>query len=118
MNQTREKWPDIPTLLAAIRKRPGMFLGKKSITLLQLLLNGIELAEDFHDIPLNDRMGGFDERGFEEWVEAKSNPKRLTLNAKSLAAYIAGNESDGFDLWFSWYDEFLSLTTLQNRPKE
>lgn len=61
----RKNYPDMPDLLAAIRKRPGMFLGHQTICGLDLLLSGIWFAEDFHAVPEADRIGGFDAAGFE-----------------------------------------------------
>jgi hypothetical protein len=57
-------------------------------------------------VPAEARIGGFDYAGFERWVEARYNPRRLSLNSYSLAADLAGAEDAGFDLWFRWYDEF------------
>lgn len=102
----RERYPDLPTLLSAIRLRPGMFLGHKTICGLHLLLSGFWFAEDLHELPEASRIGGFDREGFERWVEARYNPRRLSLNSYSLAAHLAGAEEAGFDLWFRWYDEF------------
>lgn len=102
----RDRYPDMPTLLAAIRTRPGMFLGHQTIRGLHLLLCGIAFAEDFHGMPEADRIGGFDAAGFERWVESRHNPQRLSLNSFGLAAQLAGSEVAGFDLWFGWYDAF------------
>ena len=107
----RDRYPDMPTLLAAIRARPGMFLGEQTVCGLHLLLGGINFAEDFHDLPAAGRIGGFDAAGFERWVEARHNPRRLSLNSFGLAARQAGSEAAGFDLWFGWYDAFIGGTT-------
>lgn len=105
-SELRDRYPDIPTLLAAIRARPGMFLVCKTVSGLHMLLCGIGFAEDFHGIPETERIGGFDREGFEQWVESRHNPRRLSLNSFGLAAYLAESEAAGFDLWFRWYDEF------------
>ena len=106
----RHRYPDMPTLLADIRARPDLFLGGRTIAGLNVLVGGIGLAEDFHQIPQADRFGGFDFPAFERWVETRYNPHRLTLNSCSLAARLAGSEPAGFDLWFRWYDEFTADT--------
>lgn len=90
----------------AIHARPAMFLGEKTARGLDLFLGGIDFAEDFHGVPAEARMRGFDRAGFERWVEARYNPRRLSLNSFSLASALAGGEEAGFDLWFGWYDEF------------
>lgn len=102
----RESYPDIPSLLAAIRARPAIFLGKPTILGLHLLLSGIRFAEDYHDLPSHKRIGGFDFVGFEQWVESRYNPRRTTHNSFSLAEDLAGSDAAGFDLWFGWLDEF------------
>jgi hypothetical protein len=107
MATLRDIYPDLPSLLDAIRKRPGMFLGHKTIFGLSLLLMGIQFAEEYHDVPETTRFKGFDLPGFERWVESKYNPRRLSHNSRNLAEYLAGDEA-GFDMWFSWYDEFRS----------
>jgi hypothetical protein len=98
--------PDMPAFLAAIRQRPAMWLGYKSIRVLHAMLAGFAYAEDCHDIAEPERFGGFDFRAFEEWVERKYNPRRLAFLSYSLAEQAAGSEESGFDLWFQWYDEF------------
>ena len=107
MSEFRSKYPDMPTLLAAIRMHPGMFLGTKTITGMHLLLLGISNAEDFHGLAPEGRIGGLDRVSFEQWVMSQHNPHRLSLNSFYLARHIAGGEDVGFDLWFTWYDEFL-----------
>jgi hypothetical protein len=108
MATLRDQYPDLPSLLEAIRRRPGMFLGHKTVLGLSLLLSGIEFAEDYHVVPEPARIRGFDLPGFERWVESKYNPRRLSHNSCSLAEHIAVADEAGFDLWFSWYDEFRS----------
>jgi hypothetical protein len=102
----RDRYPDLPALLAAIRARPGMFLGRTTVRGLHLFLCGVGFAEDFHDLPAAARIGGFDADGFERWVEQRYNPRRLSLNSFVLAEHLAGSEVAGFDQWFAWYDEF------------
>jgi hypothetical protein len=109
----RDKYPDLPTLLAAIRQRPALFLGHKTVLGLHLLLSGVTFAEDYHDVPQVARMGGFDFEAFEAWVTATYNPRRLSHNSMSLAARLTGSEDAGFDLWFSWYNEFRAREALR-----
>ncbi len=99
---------DYPTLLREIRKRPQMFHGgeERSALLLRTFLGGIQYSEYFHSISKYEIMSGFSWESFEPWVMKRYNPKRLSLDSLSLANYLASNESEGFDLWFSWYDKF------------
>lgn len=104
----RDRYPDMPTLLAAIRKRPGMFLGQQTIRGLHLFLCGIWFAEDFHTVPVDERIAGFDYAAFERWVDSRYNPQRLSTNSFTLAEKLAGSGAAGFDTWFAWYDEFVA----------
>ena len=120
----RDRYPDVPALLAAIRANPAMFLGRVSALRLGSLFDGIWLAEEFHRVPAADRIGGFDQEAFEAWVEARYNPRRLTFRSFTLAVRRAGRElprdpsgpavsrarrqEAGFILWFEWYDEFMA----------
>ena len=102
----RERYPDMPALLAAIRARPGMFLGRPTVSGLHLLLSGIGFAEDYHGLPAGAGIGGFDDEGFERWVGERHNPGRLSLRSFGLAAMLVESEEAGLALWFRWYDEF------------
>ena len=83
-----------------------MFLGHPTVRGLHLFLCGVGFAEDFHDLPAEARIGGFDAKGFERWVELRYNPHRLSLNSFGLAAHLAGSDAAGLDQWFAWYDGF------------
>ena len=107
MHPIREQFPTLPALLAEVRRRPGLYLTEKSIQALHDQLIGIQFAEDFHDIPEQDRFGGFDLEGFEKWVEQTFNPKRLSVRSSHLARLLAGSDAAAFDLWFEWYDRYL-----------
>jgi hypothetical protein len=110
MTWVREQVPDVPTLLADLRRRPGAWIGTKSIERLNMMLGGIEFAEDWHRVRAEERFGGFDFTAFETWVEQTYNPKRLSVRSFGLAAIIGGSDAEGFDLWFRWYDEFVQAT--------
>jgi hypothetical protein len=113
MPTLRDRYPNLPSLLEAIRRRPGMFLGHRSAYGLSVLLMGLIFAEDYHDVPDADRLGGFDLAQFERWVEGKYNPGRLSHNSRSLAEHLAGSDGAGFDLWFRWYDEYRAAAGRQ-----
>jgi hypothetical protein len=99
-------FPTLPALLADIRRRPGVHLGETSILALEHQFLGIQFAEDFHQIPLESRLGGFDLGAFERWVDQTLNTQRLSARSSYLARHIAGSDAAGFDLWFEWYDLF------------
>lgn len=116
MTWIREQIPDVPAFLADLRRRSGVWIGKKSIERLDMMLGGIAFAEDWHAIPTNARFGGFDFNAFEEWVEQSYNPRKLSVRSFSLASIHAGSDAEGFDLWFRWYDEFLKSKSGHATP--
>jgi len=99
---------DWPTFFEQVRRRPGMWLGDRSPAALQLLIQGVYLAEFLYDVPEGNRLGNFPFQEFEGWVERRFNPRRLSVNSYWMARDIAGSDEEAFDLWFSWYDEFRS----------
>lgn len=124
-NSMRDRYPDMPALLAAIREAPGMYIGLPTITGLHHLLHGISFAESFYEVPASQQLGGFDFHGFEEWVNTTYNLKRQSHNSFSLADHLtwssgmvfeedyqnllhanSAQSAAAFDLWFRWYDEF------------
>jgi hypothetical protein len=97
---------DWPSFFDQIRRRPGMWLGRPSLTALENLVSGIGLAEYLYDVPVEKRLGGFPFDEFERWVEASFNVERLSLNSFSLARREADSEEEAFSAWLAWYDHF------------
>jgi hypothetical protein len=106
---------NFPDFLTAIREKPGMYTGGRSVTSLHLLLVGFGMAEYQYAIPEDKRLRGFDFNAFEDWIAGKYNPERLSAGSYYLARESAGSEEAGFLLWFQWYDEFRLLTASANR---
>jgi hypothetical protein len=100
-------WPD---MLADVRRKPGMYIGGRSVEKLHCMLLGFRYAEYQYDIPEANRLGGFDFNAFEEWIAARYNPERLSVGSYWLAREAAGSDEGGFELWFRWYDEFRART--------
>jgi hypothetical protein len=103
MSQPFTDWPD---MLAAIREKPGLYTGRRSVERLHCLLNGWQFAELHYDVPVAKRLGGFDFNAFEDWIAARYNPEELSVGSYWLAGNAAGSDEAGFGLWFQWYDEF------------
>src|SRR5665213_2788280 len=95
-----------PEFLAAVRARPGMYIGGRSVNNLHFLLIGFSMAEYEYEVPSNKRLGGFDFEAFEEWIAARYNPQRLSVGSYYLARETSGSDEAGFLLWFQWYDAF------------
>ena len=100
---------NVPSLLEWVRHRPAMYIGQKSIYGLNMMLGGIEFAESIHKIAPDKRFSGFDFTRLEARIDQRYNIERGSFRSFSLAAFIAGSDVDGFDLWYQWYDEFLGL---------
>ena len=100
-----------PDFLAAIREKPGMYTGGRSVNNLDLLLTGFHLAESQYAIPDAERLGGFDFEAYEEWVARRYNPEHLSVRSYYLARHAAGSDEGGFLLWFQWYDAFRQGTS-------
>ena len=101
-------YPNLSSLLTAIKKRPAMFLTSKSVESLSSFINGIQFAEAFHNIESSKQFCDFDFTTFEEWVNQTFNTHSLTLNSFGLAVYLSGTDHKGFDQWFTWYETFTS----------
>ena len=95
--------------LEVIRKRPGMYFGKPSLSGLHHYINGMLHAEHVYNIPQSERMhnkeNDFDWIQFEDFVQKKNKRYiRSFLIPENLTPDIS--DEDAFKLWFSWYDEF------------
>ena len=101
-----DRFTDWPDLLAAVREKPGMYIGGRSVDRLHQMLLDFRYAEDQYDVPEPKRLGGFDFEAFEAWVAPRHNPEQLSVGSYWLARALAGSDEAGFFLWFQWYDEF------------
>jgi hypothetical protein len=90
-------------LLAQIRKRPGMFVGKRSAIRVHVFLQGWLLGKGTApDVELI--------RGFQDWIVAKFNITSSHSWAEIITFFSEG-DVDAFEEFYSLYDEFMS-----NRP--
>lgn len=112
MSRLRDHFPTLHSYFAEVRRRPGMYLGQKSILALEHQLIGISFAEDLHDIPTSARFDGFDIVAFENWVLTTFNTKRLSVRSFHLARLKTDSDAAGFDLWFEWYDRYIRASFL------
>jgi len=78
-------------------KRPGMYIGKRSIYGLQCFICGCRISgNDF----------GVDWEKFEKFVTEKIKWK-TSSKSYGAALYLSDNlESEAFDLWMQWFEEF------------
>lgn len=100
-----EVWDlDCDQFVDRIRVRTSMWIGSRSVTVLEAVFTGLSYAVDLFEVD------GFLERGFdlcdfEDWVARTHNPSRLTTRSFGLARLESGDEG-GLELWFRWYDDF------------
>ena len=98
---------DWPELISGIRKRPEMYLYRKSLDCFAAYVAGIEFIEKRVGKALN----GFDFDSYESWVAQKYNPRQLTFNSFGLATHLEPDKDKAFELWYEWYDEFTKAHT-------
>ena len=89
------------SILTKIREKPVIYIGQKSITLLDAFLCGYKTClyeehgyEDFHYI--ND---------FQEFVANKYGIKS-SQNWSSIIRFYSCSESEAFDLFYKLFDEY------------
>lgn len=114
-------------LLKEFRKRPCMYMGKRSVSLLGVFLTGIQVVENMYVDDASDRIfklfrtlgknksGGNTWIHFETWLAEKYGKD----DTKSFALALEkanNNEENAFDLWFKWYDEFQEATEDADDP--
>ena len=84
-------------LLEKIRKRPGLFLGERSITALYQLAVGIHGMENDAGFQLPS--------DFNNWVAYRFHYKESTSGWKNMILGVCENESDAFSRFFALLDE-------------
>ena len=125
------------TLLNKIRERPGLYLGKKSLTLLTSFLNGYDLGVDVGTWETSTGLDFFENYDkatksqiiasrnidyahtfhlFNEFVYAHYDCApivegvKISSGSKSAACLIlerCNSEEEAFDTYFELYDEFM-----------
>lgn len=99
---TREKFY---ALLEDIKKRPGMYLGGKSIIRLTHFLDGIGYALSYGD----EQHADIDFlQGFQEWLQIKYDIPS-TQHWSRILLFFAANEEDAFDAFYRHVEEFFGL---------
>jgi hypothetical protein len=91
-------------LLEKIKKRPSMYLGKRSISHLQVFLDAYTFARRELDISLTEQEREFEE--FQEWVEQRFN-QASTQSWARIILFYAEDERDALERFFELFEEFL-----------
>ncbi|MEH2075917.1 MAG: hypothetical protein V7K57_16225 [Nostoc sp.] len=91
--------------LNTVRLRPGLYLGRKSLTGLQALLLGYNIAVVEHNIPESEQLNCELEDKFDEWLREKYH----IGNAIGWYLFIINqteSEVEAFHRLFELWDEF------------
>lgn len=103
VQQTNSSFEYLYDLLQRIEKRPGMYLGRCSITRLKMLLVGYSLARRELNLPLSQQEKEFDR--FQEWIQ-----KRFEIASSqgwdSIILFHSVDEKDALEKFFKLFAEF------------
>ena len=92
-------------LLARIQKKPGMYIGSRSISNLFMFLCGYQHARDLLEIPVTEQEEEFAE--FQPWLQ-----KRFALNTSAswakIILFYSTDESHAFETFFDLREEFIN----------
>lgn len=108
-------------LLQKIKKRPAVYLGKKSIFSLQAFLDGYYFARRELKVELTEQESEFQE--FLQWIRQKFNVETGQLWA-SIVLFHSADEGKAVERFFNLFEEFKdrgenrSLTENKQAPKE
>jgi hypothetical protein len=98
------------SLLEIVRSRPGLYLGRKSLSALWSLLLGYEMAVIEHNIPESEQFNRKLEKDFNNWLR-----KKYSMGS-AICWYIfvineTKSEAKAFDKLFEFWDEFRQENT-------
>ncbi|HEY4262919.1 MAG TPA: hypothetical protein VGM98_22355 [Schlesneria sp.] len=97
----------IRDLLNEVRERPTLWLSAKSLTGLECLLGGYEMACSLHEIPTTKRLADdIPWEGFTHWLKQTYAKNHLSVGWHSIIVEQSVSEADAFDQFFSLLDEY------------
>lgn len=97
-------------LIKQIHKRPALYLGKKSLSHLQVFLDGYTFARRQSDLPLSEQEREFDR--FQTWIEQRFG-QLDTQSWTKIILFYAEDETQALELFFELFDEFLIAQNKQ-----
>lgn len=90
-------------VLQRIKQRPGMYLGKCSITRLSMLLAGYAMARAELGLPVTEQEKEFG--GFQDWIQ-----ERYKINSThgwdSIILFYSADERDALNKFFELFEKF------------
>ena len=96
-------------LLQKVKNKPGMYIGRPSVSDLFMFIVGYEFARGELDIEPTEWEDDFHEN-FQPWLQKKYHVSTSNSWAKIIMLYC-GNEQEGFNAFYRLLDEF------QNRER-
>jgi hypothetical protein len=96
-------------LLQRIKQRPGMYLGKCSITRLRAFLDGYGMARAELGFPDTEEQQQLD--GFQEWIQERYQITS-THGWDSIILFFSVDEKDALDKFFKLLEEFLNQAKI------
>jgi hypothetical protein len=95
---------DLYGLIQKIHQRPALYLSKKSLSHLQVFLDGYTFSRREMGIPLSAQEQEFEQ--FQDWIEQRfSQPN--TQSWVRIILFYAEDEADALDRFFELFDEFV-----------
>ncbi|MFB2880402.1 hypothetical protein [Floridanema aerugineum] len=90
-------------MLQEIKKRPGMYLGKRSISRLRSFLDGYMGAREDLGLPQTEQEKEFN--GFQEWIQERFN---ITSSHgwDSIILFYSADERDALEKFFELFEKF------------
>lgn len=93
------------SLLQRIEERPGMYLGRRSIIRLRMLLAGYSLARRELNLPITAQEKEFDR--FQAWIEQRFNISS-TQGWDSIILFHSTDEREALERFFRLFEQFCS----------
>ena len=101
-------------LITKIQKRPALYLGKESISNLQVFLDGYTFARRELKVPISNEEEDFED--FQEWIEKKYNLQDTQSWTKIILFYSV-DERDALERFFELFDEFVKRNSSTTTEK-
>lgn len=92
------------SLIDAIRQRPGMYFGSKSLTAFYHFLGGYQTACGIHQI-VDDRLGLVIPADFHDWVAYRTHFRESTSGWCNMIVETTDSEERAFDCFFELLEE-------------
>ena len=97
-------------VLQKVKTKPGMYIGRPSVSDLFIFIVGYEFARGELDIEPTEWEDDFNEN-FQPWLQKKYHVSTSNSWAKIIMLYC-GNEQEGFNAFYRLLDEFQTRLAL------